>query len=152
MTRLALLAVLLVILTTACGAPAPGGDGGTGGVADSWVRAGESACRGVVTVDPVMCGTGVEPARASRIGVWVGGGTDGIPAQVIPVEKALSSEMGALLVIGLDTAAIQRCDFSRFPHSPVCTVSNTCTGYNSIRFAGFVSAVAREFIRTGRCW
>lgn len=150
MTRLALL-LLLVTLTTACGAPAPGGSG-DGGVDDSWVRAGESACRGAVTVDPVVCGTGVEPARASRIGVWVGGGTNGIPAQVVPVEKALSSEQGALLVVGLDTAAIQRCDFARFPDSPVCTVSNTCTGYDSIRFAGFVAAVAREFVRTGQCW
>lgn len=148
MTRLAL-SLLLVTLTTACGAPAPGGDGG---VDDSWVRAGESACRGVPTVITVMCGTGVEPARASRVGVLMGGNANGIPAQVVPIEKALGPEQGMLAVMGLDTAAIARCDFSRFPNSPTCGVSNTCTGYESLRAGGFVAAVAREFVRTGRCW
>lgn len=147
MTRLALIAVLLVTLTSACGAPAPGGDGGTGaegGVADSWVRAGESACRGTPMMLTAPCTT-VEAPRASRIGVLVG-------TEVYPLERALGPESGMVAVMGLDTAAIARCDFTRFPNSSTCGVVNTCGGYDSIRAGSFVAAVAREFVRTGRCW
>jgi len=143
MTRLAL-SLLLVTLITACGAPAPGTPGSDGGVDDSWVRAGERACRNGPET-PTSPRQNVETARASRIGVWNSN-------TVIPLERALGPEQGALLVLGLDVNAIQRCDFSRFPASPICVAANTCGEYTTVHLAGFVVEVAREFIRTGRCW
>lgn len=129
----------LIACAVACNAPTAG----TGGApADGrWTAAGEGAC----TVYPAPEMDPPCPAAPqsypSGFAVWANGA-------VVPLEAHLSR----MVVLGLDNAAIMRCDLTRFPMPRTCMARTTCDGADVVLLAAYVNRIAVEFVRAGRCW
>ena len=129
---LALFVVLAACNGSVAGAPATG-------TPSPWRDRGEQMCaRSTVPAQDAPCGTAV----LSGVGVWLFNDV-----------VSLRSALGTILVVGVDPAAILRCDLARFPvpQSQACMARTTCPGADVVVSSAYVRGVMVEFQARG-CW
>lgn len=129
--RISLAAVMMV----ACNGPVAGAP--ATGTPSVWRDRGEQSCRSGVTPDTdPPCGT----AALDGVAVWSNGA-------VISLRSALAST----IVVGVDPAAILRCDLTRFPLPSTCVARTTCEGADVVVMAAYVRGVMIAYREHG-CW
>lgn len=129
--RIALAAAFLI----ACNGPVAGAP--ATGTPSPWRDRGEQMCRAGVTPDTdPPCGAAV----LDGVAVWSNGA-------VISLRSALAST----IVVGVDPAAILRCDLARFPLPSSCMARTTCPGADVVVMAAYVRGVMIEYRERG-CW
>ena len=64
---------------------------------------------------------------------------------------SLRTSLSRILVVGVDNAALLRCDLARFPLPSTCMARTTCHGADVVVMAAYVRGVVLEF-QTRGCW